>query len=96
MTEGKRVVVLGDNSARSYLLSEVVPKVFDLSATSVPLHLTFFLSFLAEHKNLHPVIVQGITFAQVEHVEFHALAFCGVANLEIEPLSMPVSVDVVL
>ena len=96
MTEGKRVVVLGDNSARPYLLSEVIPEVFDLRPTSVPLYLTFFLSLLAEHENLHSVVVQGIALAQVEHVEFHALAFCGVANLEIEPLSMPVSVDVVL
>ncbi len=96
MTERECVVVLRDDSTGPYLFSEVVPEVLDLRASSVPLHLTFFLSFLTEHENFHSVVVQGVALAQIEHVEFHALTFCGVANLEIEPLSVTVGVNVVL
>ena len=83
--------------ATHVLSHEVVWKVVDISADPVPSNLLLIASLqtrVAQH--LHAVIVQRVWLGQVKYVELDCLALSNVAGSEEEPLSMSVSVDVVL
>ena len=96
MGKSKRVVVLGYNCVCFYLLSIVVLEVLDISPTSEPLLFLILFSFITEHQHFHAIIIQRVTFTQVEHVELHSHVLGSIGNFEIEPLSMPISIDVIL
>jgi hypothetical protein len=87
------VVVSGEPNV---LLLVVVLKVGDVCPQSVPAAILLLFGSSRKGQDSHSIIVERVTFGEVENVELDCVALADVGYFEEVPLGVPVCVDIIL
>jgi hypothetical protein len=82
--------------AGQVFLSVIILVIGYSFSCSEPSLVCLFFVLLGKNQKFHAVIIQRIRFVQVDHIKFDCPVFSCISNLEKEPLSMTVCVNVVL
>lgn len=88
--------VIASLIVRHALASVIILKVGEVFSTSMPSNRLLLAFLVRVDKNLHALIEQTFRLKEVEHIEFHLVAFPSVLNTEIEPLGVTLRVDIIL
>jgi len=75
---------------------EVVLRVTDVGASTVPAYIIILAVISAEAQHPHTKIVKTIWFCKVENIEFDLHIFACVPDFEKVPLCVTVSVNIIL
>ena len=78
------------------VLFQVILKVGYIRASSVPLSFILLIFLLRKAKYFHSIVVKRITFCKIETIKFDRFVCSSVLNSKEKPLSVTVSVDVIL
>ena len=78
------------------VLPDLVLKVRDVRAATIPSYLLSFRFLLRVARNLHAVVEHGVRFVVIQDVEFHRQPRPRVLHPKVEPLCVPMRVDVIL
>ena len=78
-----------------FIAAEAVVVISDFGAGPVPPDIFVGGHLLAVDKDFHPLVVQTVWLAQIQHVEAH-LAAENIRSAEKEPLSMPRRIYIIL
>jgi hypothetical protein len=76
--------------------ANLILKVGNVSASSMPAYLFFFGLLVGVDGNFHAIVEHSVILVVVHNVEFDAIALASILNAEVKPLSMTLCVDVVL
>lgn len=90
--ESGRIValaVVGD------IFPNTIDKVADVLTVFVPARAFLLALLVTVDRNFHTVVEQSVGFGIVENVEAHFIASTSVADLEEEPLSMALRIDII-
>jgi hypothetical protein len=94
--KSQRIIFLVRETITVDLIANVVLVVADLSAYAMPAKLVLFSQVVAVGEHAHSLIVKTVRLGQVYNIEPDFVAFPRVRHFEEKPLSMAISVDVVL
>ena len=91
----KREGVVVSVETNVFLLVTVL-KVGDVCPQTVPATILLLFGSRRKSQDPHSIIVERVTFGEVEDVELDCVALANVCYFEEVPLSVPVSVDIIL
>lgn len=93
MGEREGVVVSGEPNV---LLLVVVLEVCDVCPQTMPAAILLLFGSRRKGQDPHSIIVERVTFGEVENVELDCVSLADVGYFEEVPLRVPVSVDIIL
>ena len=101
MREGECVVAPLQETVATAFLPVVILEITQVFATSRPaflfgLSLLLLLSLFRVEQHFHAIVVETLAFDHVKHVEFDFLPLLNIRHPEVEPLRVPLGVNVVL
>lgn len=91
--EAERVILLTPGDIR---LINPILEVWNVFARAVPVHFLRFLALFWQNWYLHPVIKQIIRLRVINNIELDFLPGTSVDHSEVEPLSVSISIDIIL
>ena len=81
----------------SHLLPPIVVLVIrDVFPAAVPAELLLLKFLLRVCQDFHALVEETLRFHEVEHVKLHFLSLPRVLDTEVEPLCVPLRIDVIL
>jgi hypothetical protein len=93
VSERECVVVSGEPNV---LLLVVVLEVGDICPKTMPAAILFLFGSRRKGQDPHSIIVQRVTFGEVENVELDCVALADVGYFEEVPLRVSICVDIIL